>query len=93
MKSRVIKTLVIVMILVGLKLLLFPAQNTQASPQEPFAACVTSVPHEWGEFVGSSAQSGVAFRDRHGTLRFVTNFPCNGATLTIALEVRRTPAK
>jgi hypothetical protein len=93
MKNKVMKTLLMVMILVGLKILLFPAQSTKASPQEPFAACVTSVPHEWGEFVGSSPQSGVAFRDRHGTIRFVTNFPCNGATPTIALEVRRTPVK
>ena len=93
MKNRVMKVLLLVMILVGLKLLLFPARSTNASPQGAFGVCVADVPQEWGEFVGGSAQAGVTFRDRHGTLRFVTNFPCNGAIPAVALEVRRGPVK
>jgi hypothetical protein len=50
--------------------------------------CVSSVPKAWGQFRGGSAQTGLAFEDSAGTLRFVTNVPC-GATPLVALEVRR----
>src|SRR5215813_8483195 len=33
--------------------------------------CVSYVPAEWGEFKGGNQQSGLAFQDRAGTLRFV----------------------
>jgi hypothetical protein len=42
----------------------------------------------WGEFKGGDAQSGFAFEDNTGTLRFLTNIPCGGTPL-VALEVRR----
>lgn len=54
--------------------------------------CVSFVPREWGTYRGGSAQSGLAFEDSAGTLRFVTNVPC-GTTPVPALEVRRPPAK
>ena len=62
-----------------------------AAPQGG-SACVSYVPHEWGAYKGGSAQSGLAFEDNAGTLRFVTNLPC-GATPIVALEIRRPAAK
>lgn len=50
--------------------------------------CVSYIPAEWGEYRGGDQQSGLAFQDRSGTLRFVTNLPCN-ATPQPALEIRR----
>jgi hypothetical protein len=50
---------------------------------------VSYVPATWGEFKGGNQQSGLAFQDRDGTLRFVTNLPCD-VTLQPALEIRRT---
>ena len=60
-----------------------PAQTT-------FGSCISQVPRDWGQFKGGSEQSGIAFEDIHGTLRFITNLPCNGSTPPVALEVRRT---
>jgi hypothetical protein len=37
---------------------------------------------------GSSEHYGVVFQDSSGTLRFITNVPCE-ATPQIALEIRR----
>jgi hypothetical protein len=34
---------------------------------------VTYIPREWGEYKGGSQQSGLAFQDSAGTLRFFTN--------------------
>lgn len=93
MRNRIVKVLLVVMILVGVKLLFFPTRSIKASPQETFGACVAQIPQDWGEFVGGSEQSGVAFKDRQGTLRFITNFPCNGTIPAVALEVRRSPSK
>jgi hypothetical protein len=50
---------------------------------------VAEVPQSWGQFKGGSEQSGIAFEGSHGTLRFVTNFPCNGNVPAVALMVRR----
>ena len=66
-----------------------PLKITKAAPQV-FGVCVSQVPPDWGEFKGGSEQTGLAFEDRRGTLRFVTSFPCNGAVPPVALEVRRT---
>jgi hypothetical protein len=93
MKNRIVKVLLVVLVLVGAKLLFFPTKRAKAAPQEVFGACVASIPQEWGEYVGGSQQSGIAFRDRQGTLRFITSFPCNGTVPLVALEVRRSPAK
>ena len=91
MKNRIVKVLLVVLIVVGAKLWFFPTKRAQAAPQEVFGACVANIPQEWGEFVGGSEQSGIAFRDKQGTLRFITNFPCNGTIPLVALEVRRGP--
>ena len=42
-----------------------------------------------GATFGASTQSGFAFEDNAGTLRFVTNVPCDG-TPVVALKIRRT---
>jgi len=66
---------------------------TKANSQTTYGyTCVSYVPLEWGEFKGGNQQSGLAFQDRAGTLRFVTNLPCD-ATAQPALEIRRTAAK
>lgn len=68
--------------------LLKPVKSTKAAAQV-FGVCVSQVPGEWGQFKGGSEQTGLAFEDHRGTLRFVTSFPCNGAVPPVALEVRR----
>ena len=50
--------------------------------------CIATIPKSWGQFKGGDAQSGLAFEDNAGTLRFLTNIPC-GSTPPVALEVRR----
>jgi hypothetical protein len=64
------------------------------APQVWTPGCVATVPKSWGQFRGGSAQSGLAFEDSSGTLRFLTNIPCDG-TPAVALEIRRpaTPAQ
>jgi hypothetical protein len=58
-------------------------------PQVWTPGCVASVPRSWGVFKGASTQSGLAFEDSAGTLRFLTNIPCDGSPV-VALEIRRT---
>jgi hypothetical protein len=68
------------------------ASNNVNAPQFGLdSQCASAVPRSWGQYRGSSAQSGLAFEASDGLLRFVTNLPC-GATPVIALDVRRTPA-
>ena len=50
--------------------------------------CVSYIPAAWGEYKGGNQQSGLAFEDNTGTLRFVTNLPCD-STPQPALEIRR----
>lgn len=66
------------------------ARKAKATPQIGFGqpACRSYVPEDWGEYKGSSEHYGVVFQDSAGTLRFVTNVPCE-ATPQIALEIRR----
>jgi hypothetical protein len=66
-------------------------RKTSAAPQSSYgqAMCVSQIPLSWGEFKGGSQQSGLAFQDTSGTLRFVTNIPCDGVP-QVALELRRT---
>jgi hypothetical protein len=68
-------------------------RKTSADPQglSYGSTCVSYVPQAWGEFKGGSSQSGLAFQDSKGTIRFVTNATCDG-TPTPALEIRRTAA-
>ena len=63
-------------------------QMPAATPESP-AHVREADPKFLGEFKGGSEQSGFAFQDSAGTLRFVTNVPC-GATPQIALEIHRT---
>jgi len=90
MRRRILGTVLLVaLILVAVRL--SPTQATKAPEQDEFGVCVSQVPQAWGQFKGGSEQSGLAFEDGQGTLRFITNIPCNGAVPTVALEVRRTP--
>jgi hypothetical protein len=71
---------------------LYAATPKKSVPQVWTPGYVASVPKSWGQFRGGSAQTGLAFEDSQGTLRFLTNIPCDGTPL-VALEIRRnTPA-
>lgn len=67
----------------------YSARAKRADAQIRTTTCVSSVPSSWGAYKGGSAQSGLAFEDNAGTLRFVTNLPCGGAVPIVSLEVRR----
>ena len=70
-------------------------RKTTAAPQIAVfgqAACTSYVPPSWGEFKGTFQQNGVVFQDNAGTLRVVTNIPCE-TTPQIALEIRRSNSK
>ena len=92
MKRTALKFLVCTLLL----LLLCAAidlHTTRANSQTTYGyTSVSYVPAEWGEFKGGNQQSGLAFQERSGTLRFVTNLPCD-ATAQPALEIRRTAPK
>ena len=66
-------------------------RSTSAEPQglSYGSTCVSYIPQAWGEFKGGSSQSGLAFQDSKGTIRFVTNATCDGTPVP-ALEIRRT---
>jgi hypothetical protein len=68
----------------------FFADKAKADPRITFGqpACRSYVPPAWGDYMGSSEHYGVVFQDNSGTLRFITNVPCE-ATPQIALEIRR----
>jgi hypothetical protein len=87
--SRKILKIIVLAVLILFIVKLFPAKATNAAGQETFGTCVSQVPRAWGQFKGGSQQSGFAFEDAHGTLRFITNVPCNGETPLVALEIRR----
>jgi hypothetical protein len=66
---------------------------TKAGAQTVYGyTCFSYIPAEWSEFKGGNQQSGLAFQDHAGTLRFVTNLPCD-STPQPALEIRRTTPK
>jgi hypothetical protein len=92
MRSFSYLLLIAALMLLVITALLRPFRTTKAAPQEIFGVCVSQVPGDWGQFKGGSEQTGLAFEDRHGTLRFITSFPCNSAVPPVALEVRRTPS-
>ena len=70
----------------------FYARRAKASPSPQIAygqpACRSYAPINWGEYLGSSKDYGIVFRDNAGTLRFVTNVACE-TTPQVALEIRR----
>ena len=86
--SRRVGTITIAAIVVLISIKLYGLKAATQPAQVWSAGCVSSVPKVWGQFRGGSAQTGLAFEDSAGTLRFVTNVPC-GATPLVALEVRR----
>jgi hypothetical protein len=65
-------------------------RSTKADPQMSSfgSSCVSYVPQTWGEYKGGTYQTGLAFQDSKGTLRFVTNVPCEGTPIPV-LEIRR----
>ena len=74
-----------------LALIAFKLYATEAAPKPAqlwSPGCVTTIPKSWGQFKGGNSQTGIAFEDNSGTLRFLTNIPCGGTPL-VALEVRR----
>ena len=86
-RTIMVVALVILGALVSLKI--YAAAPEKPAPQVWTPGCVASVPKSWGAYKGGSAQSGLAFEDTAGTLRFLTNIPCDG-TPAVALEIRRT---
>ena len=66
-----------------------PPKPQPPQPQVWTPGCVASVPKSWGTFRGASAQSGLAFEDSSGTIRFLTNIPCDGIP-SVSLEIHRT---
>lgn len=89
--EKTIRTIIVVALtivaLVSLKI--HAATPKKLDPQLWTPGCVATVPKSWGAYKGGSAQSGLAFEDTAGTLRFLTNIPCDG-TPVVALEIRRT---
>jgi hypothetical protein len=81
-------TLAIVALLALIALRLYTTKAAPKPAQFWTPGCVATIPKAWGEFKGGDAQSGFAFEDNTGTLRFLTNIPCGGTPL-VALEVRR----
>src|ERR1700722_8380833 len=91
-KTIAIATLTIATALLSFKL--FAATPTPPKPQPPkpqvwTPGCVATVPKSWGTFRGASTQSGLAFEDAAGTIRFLTNIPCDGIP-SVSLEIPRT---
>jgi hypothetical protein len=90
MKTIILRITAVAILLSGFAGWFF-ARKANAEPQLGFGQpmCVGQIPSSWGEFKGGSEQSGFAFQDSAGTLRFVTNVPCGG-TPEVALEIHRT---
>ncbi len=85
--KTIVAVALVVVALVSLQI--YAAAPKKPDPQVWTPGCVASVPKSWGQFKGGSAQSGLAFEDNAGTLRFLTNIPCDGTPI-VALEIRRT---
>jgi len=60
----------------------------KSAPQVWTPGCLATVPKAWGQFRGGSSQTGLAFEDAAGTLRFLTDIPCGGTPI-VRLEIRR----
>jgi hypothetical protein len=82
-------TTLLVLIIALISLKLYAATPKSPASQVGSPGCVASVAKSWGAFRGASTPSGFAFEDSAGTLRFVTNVPCDG-TPVVAFEIRRT---
>ena len=90
MKKTIRTVMVVALAIIALvSLKIHAATPKKLDPQVWTPGCVATVPKSWGAYKGGSAQSGLAFEDTAGTLRFLTNIPCDG-TPAVALEIRRT---
>jgi hypothetical protein len=81
-------TIGIVALLALIALKLYTSKDAPKRAQFWTPGYVATIPKSWRQFRGGDAQSGLAFEDNTGTLRFLTNIPCAGTPL-VALEVRR----
>jgi len=65
-------------------------REVKAAPQLSYgqAVCTSYVPPAWGKFQGGNQQTGLVFEDTAGTLRFITQVPCE-STPSVSLEIRR----
>jgi hypothetical protein len=90
MKRTVVRVLVVATAIVAAYLAGTRERQVKAAPQMfGSAACRAFIPRAWGEYRGGSTQSGLAFEASDGTLRFVTQLPCE-STPQVALEIQRT---
>jgi len=88
LKTIAIATLTLLVALLSFKVYA-ASPKPQPQPQVWTPGCVASVPKPWGTFRGASTQSGLAFEDSSGTIRFLTNIPCDGIP-SVSLEIHRT---
>jgi hypothetical protein len=56
--------------------------------------CTVVIPSDWGKYKGVSVGSGMVFEDKNGTLRIISQIPCNidGSVVTapqVMVEVHR----
>jgi hypothetical protein len=86
-----LKTIAIAVVIAIVALLSLKVHAASSKPQPQIFApgCIASVPKAWGTFRGASTQSGLAFEDANGTIRFLTNIPCQGVP-NVSLEIHRT---
>jgi hypothetical protein len=90
LKTIAIATLTIAVALLSFKVYAAsPKPQPTSQPQIWTPGCIASVPKSWGTFRGASTQSGLAFEDASGTIRFLTNIPCDGIP-SVSLEIHRT---
>jgi hypothetical protein len=90
LKTIAIATLTLVVALLSFKVYAAsPKPQPPPQPQVWTPGCIASVPKSWGTFRGASTQSGLAFEDSTGTIRFLTNIPCDGIP-SVSLEIHRT---
>jgi hypothetical protein len=91
LKTIAIAALTVLVALLSLKVYAASPKPQPPQPQVWTPGCIASVPRSWGTYRGASAQSGLAFEDPSGTIRFLTNIPCDGVP-TVSLEIHRTAA-
>ncbi len=84
MKTITVRVAIIAVLLAG-----FAGWNFGRHECAPHPVRPANMPTLVGRYKGGSQQSGLAFQDTSGTLRFVTNIPCDGVP-QVALELRRT---
>ena len=89
--AQQLKTIALVLIVAIVALISLKARAASPKPEPQIFApgCIANVPKAWGTFRGASTQSGLAFEDANGTIRFLTNIPCQG-TPSVSLEIHRT---